>query len=159
MPGAPPLLCGFAQLLADSAPAVAAECSSSLLRFESSARNAILRCCGWPVMRDPEAPEGGARTSCSLDNVRDLSRGPFLQALEEALTTYEAALQFERAALVALFHAGACESYHELERAVKAHARTHAHTHRETHTTHTHTPLAHAHRALHSECRGAAVCV
>ena len=144
MPGAPPLLCGFAQLLADSAPAVAAECSSSLLRFESPARNAILRCCGWPVMRDPEAPEGGAHTSCSLDNVRDLSRRPFLQALEEALTAYEAALQFERAALVALFHAGACESYHELERAVKAHARTHAHTHRQTdrHTrarAHTHT--------------------
>ena len=159
MPGAPPLLCGFAQLLADSAPAVAAECSSSLLRFESSARNAILRCCGWPVMRDPEAPEEAPAHILLPGQCPRRFPEPFLQALEEALTAYEGALQFERAALVALFHAGACESYRELERAVKAHARTHAHTHRETHTTHTHTPLAHAHRALHSECRGAAVCV
>jgi hypothetical protein len=71
------------------------ECSSGLHLFQSPARAKVLELCRWQVLHQPPA-------------------------LEAAIAALEAAGMFERAAVMALFQAGAHPAYRELERAVRS---------------------------------------
>jgi len=96
LPASSEALRGHVAMLEGSSPATEVQCtSSSLVARESAARSAILRTCGWALRKETEA-------------------------LDEALASLEASLQFERAALLAVFHAGAHPEHRPLQRAVTA---------------------------------------
>ena len=86
---------GACDVIVSSGASEPVECSSGLSQYRSPARALVLRSCGWEECADPTA-------------------------LEASIRSLEDAGACERAAVLALLHAGAHPAYVELERVVLA---------------------------------------